>query len=116
MIDKLSNRGVNLEGLQIKKGEKSFFWSGKYNIDMNSRDTLITELNVLEHFDPIIPESYQNCDYLMLGNLSPDVQLKVIKRLKNRRSEEHTSELQSRPHLVCRLLLEKKKKQKRMRA
>src|SRR5690554_1884302 len=82
MIDKLSNRGVNLEGLQIKKGEKSFFWSGKYNIDMNSRDTLITELNVLEHFDPIIPESYQNCDYLMLGNLSPDVQLKVIKRLK----------------------------------
>ena len=84
MIDKLSNRGVNLEGLQIKKGEKSFFWSGKYNIDMNSRDTLITELNVLEHFDPIIPESYQDCDYLMLGNLSPDVQLKVIQRLKNR--------------------------------
>jgi len=84
MIGKLSNRGVNLEGLQIKEGEKSFFWSGKYNNDMNSRDTLITELNVLEHFDPIIPESYQDCDYLMLGNLSPDVQLKVIKRLKNR--------------------------------
>ena len=84
MIDKLSNRGVNLEGLQIKEGEKSFFWSGKYNIDMNSRDTLITELNVLEHFDPIIPESYQDCKYLMLGNLSPDVQLKVIQRLKNR--------------------------------
>jgi len=84
MIDKLSNRGVNTEGLQIKEGEKSFFWSGKYHNDMNSRDTLITELNVLEHFDPILPESYQNCDYLMLGNLSPDVQLKVIQRLKNR--------------------------------
>src|SRR5690554_6459164 len=84
MIDKLSNRGVNLDGLQIKKGEKSFFWSGKYHNDMNSRDTLVTELNVLEHFDPVLPESYQDCDYLMLGNLSPDVQLKVIKRLKNR--------------------------------
>jgi len=84
MIDKLSNRGVNLDGLQIKKGEKSFFWSGKYHNDMNSRDTLVTELNVLEHFDPVLPESYQDCDYLMLGNLSPDVQLKVIQRLKNR--------------------------------
>lgn len=84
MIDKLSSRGVNVEGLQIKAGEKSFFWSGRYNIDMNSRDTLVTELNVLEHFDPIIPDSYQDCDYLMLGNLSPDVQLKVINRLKKR--------------------------------
>jgi sugar/nucleoside kinase (ribokinase family) len=84
MLDKLSKKGVNLEGLQIKEGEKSFFWSGKYNNDMNSRDTLVTELNVLEHFDPIIPESYQDCKYLMLGNLSPDVQLKVIQRLKHR--------------------------------
>jgi sugar/nucleoside kinase (ribokinase family) len=84
MLDKLSKKGVNLEGLQIKEGEKSFFWSGKYNNDMNSRDTLVTELNVLEHFDPIIPESYQDCEYLMLGNLSPDVQLKVIQRLKHR--------------------------------
>ncbi|MEX1191714.1 MAG: PfkB family carbohydrate kinase [Brumimicrobium sp.] len=84
MLDKLKNRGVNLEGLQIKKGEKTFFWSGKYNNDMNSRDTLVTELNVLEHFDPIIPESYQGCDYLMLGNLSPQVQLSVIERLTAR--------------------------------
>jgi sugar/nucleoside kinase (ribokinase family) len=84
MLDKLSDKGVNLEGLQIKKGEKSFFWSGKYNNDMNSRDTLVTELNVLEHFDPVIPASYQGCEYLMLGNLSPDVQLKVINRMEKR--------------------------------
>ncbi|WP_199223414.1 PfkB family carbohydrate kinase [Brumimicrobium oceani] len=84
MLDKLSNKGVNLEGLQIIEGEKSFFWSGKYHNDMNSRDTLVTELNVLENFDPIIPASYQGCEYLMLGNLSPDVQLKVINRMEKR--------------------------------
>ncbi|MFA5574438.1 MAG: PfkB family carbohydrate kinase [Brumimicrobium sp.] len=84
MIDKLESKGVNLEGLQIKKGEKSFFWSGKYANDMNSRETLVTELNVLGDFDPIVPDSYQECDYLMLGNLSPEVQLKVIQRLNNR--------------------------------
>ena len=75
---------INTEGLQIKQGEKSFFWSGKYHNDMNSRDTLITDLNVLADFDPIIPESYQDCEYLMLGNLTPQVQQTVIKRLKNR--------------------------------
>lgn len=84
MIDKLADKGVNFEGLQIKKGEKSFFWSGKYSNDMNSRDTLVTELNVLADFDPIVPESYQSCEYLMLGNLSPAVQLKVIERLRKR--------------------------------
>jgi len=75
---------INTEGLQIKEGEKSFFWSGRYHNDMNSRDTLATELNVLAEFDPIIPESYQDCDYLMLGNLTPEVQQTVIKRLKSR--------------------------------
>src|SRR5690554_615143 len=84
MISKLEEKGVNLDGLQIKEGEKSFFWSGKYSNDMNSRDTLVTELNVLGDFDPVIPESYQNCEYLMLGNLSPEVQLKVIERLRKR--------------------------------
>lgn len=84
MIEKLVNRGVNTDGLQIKKGEKSFFWSGRYHNDMNSRDTLVTELNVLENFDPILPESYQNTDYLMLGNLSPQVQKTVLERLKTR--------------------------------
>lgn len=84
MLDKLESRGVDLQGLQVKKGEKTFFWSGKYHNDMNSRDTLITELNVLENFDPIIPESYQNTEYLMLGNLSPQVQKSVLNRLTKR--------------------------------
>ncbi|SFH36027.1 PfkB family carbohydrate kinase [Pedobacter insulae] len=83
-IDTFTNHGIDTEGLQIKVGEKSFFWSGKYHNDMNSRDTLVTELNVLEHFDPIIPESYQDCEYLLLGNLTPQIQKTVIERLKNR--------------------------------
>ena len=83
-IEDFHKHGIDTEGLQIKAGEKSFFWSGKYHNDMNSRDTLITELNVLGDFDPIIPESYQDCEYLMLGNLTPQVQQTVIKRLKNR--------------------------------
>lgn len=83
-INRMENMGVNTKGLQIKDGEKSFFWSGRYHNDMNSRDTLVTELNVLGYFDPVIPEEYQNCDYLMLGNLSPDVQLKVMERIHNR--------------------------------
>lgn len=84
MLEKLKKKGIDLEGLQIKKGEKSFFWSGKYHYDLNTRDTLETQLNVLANFDPIVPESYQDCKYLMLGNLDPNVQLKVIKQLKNR--------------------------------
>lgn len=83
-LDTLASKGVALEGLQIKKGEKTFFWSGRYHNDMNSRDTLVTELNVLENFDPIIPESYQGADYLMLGNLAPAVQRQVIERLTTR--------------------------------
>ena len=83
-IKLLEKHGVNTEGLQIKENEKSFFWSGKYHNDMNSRDTLVTELNVLEHFDPIIPDSYQDCEYLMLGNLAPQVQLQVLERLEKR--------------------------------
>ncbi|MDB5261623.1 MAG: sugar kinase [Adhaeribacter sp.] len=76
--------GVDTTGLQIKENEKSFFWSGRYSNDMNSRETLVTELNVLADFDPIIPEAYQNCEYLMLGNLAPQVQRTVIERLQNR--------------------------------
>lgn len=83
-LDLLASKGVSLEGLQIKKGEKTFFWSGRYHNDMNSRDTLVTELNVLETFDPIIPDSYQGADYLMLGNLAPAVQRLVIERLTKR--------------------------------
>ena len=80
-IEFLQEKGVNTDGLQVKKGEKTFFWSGKYHNDMNSRDTLVTELNVLENFDPVIPASYQGVDYLMLGNLAPTVQRQVIERL-----------------------------------
>lgn len=83
-IELLQQHGVDTEGLQIKEDEKSFFWSGKYHNDMNSRDTLVTELNVLGDFDPVIPNSYQNTDYLMLGNLSPQVQKTVIDRLEKR--------------------------------
>ena len=61
-LDLLASKGVAQEGLQIKKGEKTFFWSGRYHNDMNSRDTLVTELNVLETFDPVIPASYQGAD------------------------------------------------------
>ena len=77
-------RGINIEGLQIKNGEKTFFWSGKYHQDMNTRDTLDTQLNVLESFNPIVPNSYQDCDILMLGNLTPSVQMKVIQQMETR--------------------------------
>src|SRR6185295_2030155 len=77
-------RGVELEGVQIKKDEKSFFWSGKYHLDMNTRDTLDTQLNVLANFDPVVPESYQDCEFLMLGNLVPAVQMSVINQLKRK--------------------------------
>lgn len=83
-IDLLKNHNSNVEGLQVVKDGKTFFWSGRYHQDMNSRDTLVTELNVLETFDPIIPASYQGVDYLMLGNLSPQVQKLVIERLDTR--------------------------------
>lgn len=83
-IKMMESRKINTSGLQIKSGEKTFFWSGRYHNDMNSRDTLETQLNVLETFDPIIPDSYQNCEFLMLGNLAPSVQMKVLDRLNNR--------------------------------
>lgn len=83
-LDALTARGVDLAGVQIKKDEKSFFWSGRYHMDMNSRDTLETQLNVLADFKPVVPENFQGADYLMLGNLLPAVQLSVIDQLKQR--------------------------------
>lgn len=80
----LKERGIDLTGVEIKEGEKSFFWSGKYHNDMNTRDTLVTELNVLANFDPVVPESYQDCQYVLLGNLSPQVQLTSLERLQNK--------------------------------
>ena len=80
----MKKRGVQLEGVEIVPDKKSFFWSGRYHEDMNSRDTLITDLNVLADFDPNIPDSYQGAEFLMLGNLAPKIQLNVIQELKKR--------------------------------
>ncbi|MDR6809349.1 sugar/nucleoside kinase (ribokinase family) [Dyadobacter sp. BE34] len=84
MIDLLEEHGVDTKGLEIVQDGKTFFWSGKYHEDMNTRDTLITELNVMEHFDPIIPDSYQGTEFLMLGNTVPATQKLVIERLAKR--------------------------------
>ena len=83
-LNTLKLQGIKLDGLQIKKGEKSFFWSGKYHNDLNNRDTIDTQLNVLANFDPIVPESSKNCEFLMLGNLVPAVQQSVISQLSSR--------------------------------
>jgi sugar/nucleoside kinase (ribokinase family) len=80
----MKSRGVDLEGLQIKAGEKSFFWAGRYHNNMNSRDTLDTQLNVLATFDPVLPDSYKDSEYIMLGNLTPKVQLQVLDQLTHR--------------------------------
>ncbi|WP_317896537.1 PfkB family carbohydrate kinase [Aurantibacillus circumpalustris] len=83
-LNTLKKEGVNLDGLEIKKGEKSFFWSGKYHNDLNSRDTLITELNVLADFKPIVPPAAKEVEFLMLGNLAPAVQMSVINQMTKR--------------------------------
>ena len=83
-MDELTSRGVQLEGVEIVPGKKSFFWSGRYHLDMNSRDTLVTDLNVLADFNPVVPDSYQDAQFVMLGNLDPVVQKKVLQQLKNR--------------------------------
>ncbi len=83
-MDELRSRGVHLDGVEIVPDKKSFFWSGRYHEDMNTRDTLITDLNVLADFDPKVPDSYQGAEFLMLGNLHPKTQLNVIQELKQR--------------------------------
>ncbi len=83
-LEELNRRGVQTEGVELVPDKKSFFWSGKYHLDMNSRDTLVTDLNVLEDFNPQIPDSYQGAEFLMLGNLMPKLQLSVINQLKVR--------------------------------
>ncbi len=80
----LESRGIDLEGLQVLEGEKSFFWSGRYHENMNERDTLDTQLNVLANFDPVLPDSYKEPEFLMLGNLTPAIQKKVIQQLNQR--------------------------------
>ncbi|MSP65721.1 MAG: sugar kinase [Flavobacteriaceae bacterium] len=81
-IDMLNQHHVITEGLEVMKGQKTFFWKGKYHIDMNSRDTLETQLNVLEHFNPKVPKSAKNCDIVMLGNLVPAIQMSVLDQLE----------------------------------
>lgn len=84
MIDLFVSNGISTEGLQIKPEGKTFFWSGKYHTDMNTRDTLDVQLNVMGDFDPIIPASYQGCEYLMLGNTAPAIQKLVLERMEKR--------------------------------
>lgn len=83
-LRELSNRGVNLDGLKIVPGGKSFFWSGRYHDNMISRDTLTTDLNVLADFNPVLPESYKTSDYVLLGNLTPDIQISVMNQMHRR--------------------------------
>lgn len=83
-LNTLTSSGVNLEGLQVRKGEKSFFWKGKYHEDLNSRDTLDTQLNVLASFNPVVPEHARHAEFLMLGNLVPALQRSVIEQMKSR--------------------------------
>ncbi len=80
----MEKRGIQLEGVEIVKDKKSFFWSGKYHMDMNTRDSLITDLNVLADFNPVLPDSYLDSEFLMLGNLDPAIQKKVILQMKKR--------------------------------
>ena len=83
-LELFKDHGINIDGIQVIQGEKSFFWAGKYHNDMNTRDTLVTELNVLANFNPVVPESFKDCKYLMLGNLTPSVQKQVIEQLPTR--------------------------------
>lgn len=80
----LQSVGTDLEGVQVKKGEKSFFWSGKYHMDLNQRDTLVTDLNVLADFDPVLPEKYKTAEFLLVGNIDPTLQAKVISQMHER--------------------------------
>jgi sugar/nucleoside kinase (ribokinase family) len=83
-MNELRKRGVDLTGVEIVPDKKSFFWSGKYHLDMNTRDTLVTDLNVLADFDPTVPDEYQGAEFLMLGNLMPSLQKNVINQLSER--------------------------------
>lgn len=83
-LDALQARGVSMDGLEIRENEKSFFWAGRYHNNMNSRDTLATELNVLENYAPVLPDTLKKVDYLMLGNFAPAVQKSVLEQLEER--------------------------------
>ncbi len=83
-LDLLTERNIDISGIEIVKGGKTFFWSGKYHNDLNSRDTLITELNVLADFNPVVPQEYKDAEVVMLGNLHPIVQSGVLNQMSNK--------------------------------
>ena len=83
-LDMMHSKGINTDGVEVIKEGKTFFWSGKYHNDMNSRDTLVTELNVLEHFAPVVPENFKDAEIVMLGNLHPLTQASVLDQMKHR--------------------------------
>ena len=83
-MDILKDRDIDLSGVEVVKGGKTFFWQGKYHNDLNSRDTLVTELNTLADFDPIVPEGFADADVVMLGNLHPNIQMSVINQMEER--------------------------------
>ena len=80
----LRDRNIDLTGVEVIKEGKTFFWSGKYDYNLNTRDTLVTDLNVLADFNPVVPENFKDCDFLMLGNLHPSVQMSVINQIPKR--------------------------------
>ena len=83
-LQMLKEKEIDISGIEVKKEGKTFFWSGKYDYNLNTRDTLVTDLNVLADFDPVVPEKFTDCDFLMLGNLHPSVQMSVINQIPNR--------------------------------
>ncbi|MFD2822612.1 PfkB family carbohydrate kinase [Lacinutrix iliipiscaria] len=83
-LDLLSNKNIDISGIEIVKEGKTFYWKGKYHNDMNSRDTLVTELNVLEHFNPVVPQDYRDAEIVMLGNLHPMVQMSVLDQMETK--------------------------------
>ncbi|MFV0247789.1 MAG: PfkB family carbohydrate kinase [Tenacibaculum sp.] len=83
-LDMIQSKGINTNGIKVVKGGKTFFWEGKYHKDINKRDTLITELNVLEHFEPVVPQQFKNAEVVMLGNLQPSTQASVLSQMNKR--------------------------------
>ncbi|HBF18936.1 MAG TPA: sugar kinase, partial [Cryomorphaceae bacterium] len=83
-MDRFHKRQIDTRGIRVVEGGKTFFWKGKYHNDMNTRDSLDTQLNVLAEFDPVLPEAYRNTEFLMLGNLTPAVQMKVLDQMETR--------------------------------
>jgi sugar/nucleoside kinase (ribokinase family) len=83
-IDDFKQRGIDTEGLEVRQNEKSFFWSGRYHNDLNTRDTLVTELNVMETFNPTLPDSYKSIPYVMLGNMAPDIQVSIMEQMSQK--------------------------------